>query len=69
MTTHRLLVAHQSIEEVLHEPGCPLCRFLKDFQAIHLQGDLVLKTSIACAIFTPGAWPQCKTRRPQPKSS
>jgi len=40
MRTHRLLVAHQSIEEVLHETGCPLCRFLKDFQAIHLQGDL-----------------------------
>ena len=39
MRTHRLLVLHQSIEEVLHEPGCPLCRFLKDFQTIHLQED------------------------------
>jgi hypothetical protein len=36
---HRLIVMHQSIEELLHEPGCPFCRFLKDFQAIHLQGD------------------------------
>jgi hypothetical protein len=39
MRAHRLLVLHQSIEELLHEPGCPFCRFLKDFQAIHLQGD------------------------------
>ena len=39
MRAHRMLVAHESIEQVLHEPGCPLCRFLKDFQAIHLQED------------------------------
>lgn len=39
MRTHRLLVPHHSIEDVLHEPGCPVCRFLKDFQAIHLQED------------------------------
>jgi hypothetical protein len=35
---HRQIVLHQSIAELLHEPGCPFCRFLKDFQAIHLQG-------------------------------
>lgn len=39
MRAHRLIVLHESIEELLHEPGCPFCRFLKDFQAIHLQGD------------------------------
>ena len=39
MRAHRQIVLHQSIEELLHEPGCPFCRFLKDFQAIHLQGD------------------------------
>lgn len=39
MRAHRLIVVHQSIEELLHKPGCPFCRFLKDFQAIHLQGD------------------------------
>ncbi len=39
MRAHRLIVLHQSIEELLHEPGCSFCRFLKDFQAIHLQGD------------------------------
>ena len=39
MRAHRQIVLHESIEELLHEPGCPFCRFLKDFQAIHLQGD------------------------------
>lgn len=37
MRPHRLLVLHQSILQVLHEPGCPFCRFLKDFQADRLQ--------------------------------
>ncbi len=39
MRAHRQIVLHQSIVELLHEPGCPFCRFLKDFQALHLQGD------------------------------
>ncbi len=39
MRAHRQIVLPESIEELLHEPGCPFCRFLKDFQAIHLQGD------------------------------
>ncbi len=39
MRAHRLIALPQSIEGLLHEPGCPFCRFLKDFQAIHLQGD------------------------------
>jgi len=36
---HRPFVLPQSIEELLQEPGCPFCRFLKDFQAIHSHGD------------------------------
>ncbi len=39
MRAHRLIVLHESIEKLLHEPGCPFCRLLKDFQTIHLQGD------------------------------
>jgi hypothetical protein len=35
--THRQLVVYQSILQVLHEPGCPLCRFLKEYQAARLQ--------------------------------
>lgn len=41
MRAHRQIILHQSIEELLYEPGCPFCRFLKDFQAIHLQADSV----------------------------
>lgn len=37
MRTHRQLVVYQSILQVLHESGCPLCRFLKDYQAARLQ--------------------------------
>lgn len=37
MRTHRQLVVYQSILEVLQEPGCPFCRFLKEFQAARLQ--------------------------------
>ena len=54
MRAHRLLVAHQSIEEVLYEPGCPLCRFLKDFQAIHLQKDSAKEIHNLCNFHTWG---------------
>ena len=37
MRTHRQLVVYQSILQVLHEPGCPFCKFLKEFQAGRLQ--------------------------------
>ena len=37
MRTHRQLVVYQSILQVLHEPGCPVCKFLKDYQAGRLQ--------------------------------
>ncbi|MGO8720943.1 MAG: hypothetical protein ACLQMO_17275 [Acidobacteriaceae bacterium] len=37
MRTHKQLVAHRSILQVLQEPGCPFCRFLKEFQTLRLQ--------------------------------
>lgn len=37
MRTHRQLVVYHSILQVLHEHGCPFCRFLKEFQAAKLQ--------------------------------
>jgi len=37
MRTHKQLVTHESILQVLPEPGCPFCRFLKEFQTVHLQ--------------------------------
>ena len=37
MRTHKQLVTHQSILQVLQESGCPFCRFLKEFQAERLQ--------------------------------
>ena len=37
MRTHRQLVVYQSILQVLHEPGCPFCKFLKEYQAARLQ--------------------------------
>jgi len=35
--THRQLVAYQSILQVLQEPRCPFCKFLKDHQTARLQ--------------------------------
>lgn len=37
MRTHKQLLTHQSILQVLQESGCPFCRFLKEFQADRLQ--------------------------------
>jgi len=37
MRTHKQLVTYQSIVQVLSEPGCPFCRFLKEYQAGRLQ--------------------------------
>lgn len=48
MRTHRQLVAYQSILQVLHEPGCPLCRFLKEFQAGRLQNRSETETRRLC---------------------
>jgi hypothetical protein len=54
MRAHRLLVPRQSLEEVLHEPGCCLCRFLKDYQAIHLQEDSANEIRHLCNFHTWG---------------
>ena len=37
MRKHTQLVLYQSILPLLHQPGCPFCRLLKDFQADRLQ--------------------------------
>lgn len=37
MRRHRQLILYRSILQVLREPGCPFCTFLKDFQADRLQ--------------------------------
>ena len=48
MRTHRQLVVYQSILQVLHEPGCPLCKFLKEYQAARLQRRLESETHRLC---------------------
>ncbi len=48
MRTHRQLVIYQSILQVLHEPGCPFCRFLKEYQAGRLQKRLESETHRLC---------------------
>ncbi len=44
MRKHSQLVLYQSILPVLHQPGCPFCRLLKDYQSDrlqkHVQGEL-----------------------------
>jgi hypothetical protein len=37
MRTHKQLVSYQSIAQALPEPGCPFCRFLKEYQTARLQ--------------------------------
>jgi len=46
--THRQLVVYQSILQVLHEPGCPLCKFLKEYQAARLQNRSESETHRLC---------------------
>jgi hypothetical protein len=46
--THRQLVVYQSILQVLHEPGCPFCRFLKEFQTSRLQNRSEVETHRLC---------------------
>ncbi|MFZ0745635.1 MAG: hypothetical protein WAM85_14585 [Terracidiphilus sp.] len=48
MRTHRQLVVYQSILQALHEPGCPFCGFLKEFQAGRLQNRLDVETRRLC---------------------
>jgi hypothetical protein len=37
MRTHKQLITYQSILQVLPQPGCPFCRFLKEYQTARLQ--------------------------------
>jgi hypothetical protein len=46
--THRHPVVFQSILQVLHEPGCPFCRFLREFQASRLQSRSKVETHRLC---------------------
>lgn len=46
--THRQLVTYQSILQVLHESGCPVCRFLKEFQTSRLQNRSEAETHRLC---------------------
>lgn len=48
MRTHRQLVSYQSILQVLHEPGSPFCKFLKEFQAGRLQNRSEAETHRPC---------------------
>lgn len=48
MRTHRQLVVYQSILQVLHEHGCPFCKFLKEYQAGRLQRRLESETHHLC---------------------
>ncbi len=48
MRIHRQLVVYQSILQVLHESGCPICRFLKDYQAGRLQKRSESETHSLC---------------------
>lgn len=54
MRTHRQLVVYQSILQVLHEPGCPFCKFLKEYQAGRLQKRSESETHRLCNFHTWG---------------
>jgi hypothetical protein len=46
--THRQLVVYQSILQVLHEPGCPFWKFLKEYQTGRLQNRSDVETRSLC---------------------
>ncbi|HVC89706.1 MAG TPA: hypothetical protein VND66_03690 [Acidobacteriaceae bacterium] len=54
MRTHKQLVTHQSILQVLPESGCPFCRFLKEFQTARLQNHPKQEISHLCNFHTWG---------------
>jgi hypothetical protein len=54
MRTQKQLVIYQSILQVLQEPGCPFCRFLKEFQVARLQNRLEQDTLYLCNFHTWG---------------
>ncbi|MGA8086731.1 MAG: hypothetical protein WCA10_05455 [Terracidiphilus sp.] len=50
MRSPRQSALHQSIEELVHEPGCPPGRFLKDYRLIYSQGDSARDIDRLCGI-------------------
>jgi hypothetical protein len=54
MRTQKQLVFYESILEVLQEPGCPFCRFLKEYQAARLQNRPEIETHCLCSFHTWG---------------
>lgn len=52
MRTQRQLAFYQSILDVLRETGCPFCRFLKDYQAAHLQNQMSRNITHLCSFHT-----------------
>jgi hypothetical protein len=48
MRPHRQIAVYQSIMQVLNEPGCPFCRFLKEFQTSRLQNRTEMETYCLC---------------------
>jgi hypothetical protein len=54
MRTQKQLVFYESILELLPEPGCPFCRFLKEYQAARLQNRLEKDTHRLCNFHTWG---------------
>src|ERR1700691_4724502 len=54
MRTQKQLVFYESILDVLREPGCPFCRFLKEYQAARLQNRPEKDTHRLCNFHTWG---------------
>jgi hypothetical protein len=54
MRTQKQLVFYESILDVLQEPGCPFCRFLKEYQAARLQNRPEKDTHRLCNFHTWG---------------
>jgi predicted dithiol-disulfide oxidoreductase (DUF899 family) len=52
--THRQLVVYHSILQVLHESGCPFCKFLKEYQTARLQNRSDVETRCLCNFHTWG---------------
>jgi hypothetical protein len=54
MRTQKQLVFYESILDALQEPGCPFCRFLKEYQAARLQNRPEKDTHRLCNFHTWG---------------
>lgn len=52
MKAQKQLVFYHSILDVLSEFGCPFCRFLKEYQAAHIQSHMSRNISHLCSFHT-----------------